>query len=859
MKNLSNKPRTTFLALMLVLTIAVPLMSMPMISAHDPPLTIPTYAYLEVYPTPTGLNQPVNIFGWLDKFPPTADGEYGDKWEGLTVTVGKPDGSTEILGPYSSDPVGTIFAKYTPSMIGTYTFQFKFPGQKLAGANPPPGGWGGIAIFGGPDYIGDNFEASTSKTVSVTVQQQQIPSEQITALPNGYWTRPITDSITGWQSIAGNWLSLPGTSNQFTTAPETAHIVWTKPITFGGVANGLSNDAYYTGLSYEGFFSPPIIISGVLYYNAPNPPMYGFKAVDLRTGEELWTKNGTGPQQLAGGFLNQNYPMLSFGQLLNYNSPNQHGYIPYLWSTYTTPTENPFVSVNNWAMYDAFSGNYICTIVGIPGGGALFGASNQWVAPDGSILIYNVDLTAGTISVWNSTACIQNSYPANSPLANNGYWMWRPPLNGMVNGSLGITSTVQLSQKNLPPFASNVGIDAANQIMVFSTGMGVLGMASYPTSATFTQFGVSLKPSSLGQVLWTKDNPWPTGNLTLGVNAVADGVIAVFAKETCQWYAYSSTTGEKLWGPSESETNLHVYGVSTQIAYGKLYSSDSIGEGGTVYCYDLKTGALQWSKLSESMGNTGYWPNSPVSVGTIADGKLYIYGDEHSPGPTLEPGFKLRAWDANNGNELWSIPFWASGGFSGRLAIADGYLVALNAYDNQIYSFGKGQTVTTVTANPAATSQGSTVLIQGTITDQSPGAKGTPAIDDQYMNQWMEYIYQQQPKPSNANGVSIKLTAVSSSGAVTQIGAVTSDSMGQFKSSWTPPTNDMYTITASFGGSKSYFASSAETGLIVGAVSNGTAAKATTSNDNIAFYILGATIVILIALALVTIVLKRKQ
>jgi hypothetical protein len=411
----------------------------------------------------------VNVFGWLDKFPPTADGEYGDKWEGLTVSIVKPDGSTEVLGPYSSDPVGTIFALYTPTMLGTYTFKFDFPGQVLAGANPPPGGWGGIAIFGGPNYIGDNFLPSSSETVSVTVQSQQVAPQQITPLPTGFWTRPITGSITGWQSIAGNWLSLPGPSNQYTKGPETAHITWTKPITFGGVANGLNNDAYYTGLSYEGYFTPPIIISGVLYYNAPNPPMYGFKAVDLRTGEELWTKNGTGPAQLAGGFLNQNYPMLSFGQVLDYNSPNQHGYIPYLWSTYTTPTANPFVSVTNWAMYDAFTGNYICTIQGIPSGGALFGASNQWIAPDGSILMYNVDLTAGTVSVWNSTACIQNSFPANSPMANNGYWMWRPPLDGVVNGSLGITATVPLSQKNLPPFASNVGIDASNQVMVYSS------------------------------------------------------------------------------------------------------------------------------------------------------------------------------------------------------------------------------------------------------------------------------------------------------------------------------------------------------------------------------------------------------
>jgi hypothetical protein len=52
---------------------------------------------------------------------------------------------------------------------------------------------------------------------------------------------------------------------------------------------------------------------------------------------------------------------------------------------------------------------------------------------------------------------------------------------------------------------------------------------------------------------------------------------------------------------------------------------------------------------------------------------------------------------------------------------------------------------------------GNSVLIQGTVTDQSPGAKGTPAISDSSMTGWMEYLYHQQSKPTNAKGVELNI------------------------------------------------------------------------------------------------------
>ena len=79
--------------------------------------------------------------------------------------------------------------------------------------------------------------------------------------------------------------------------------------------------------------------------------------------------------------------------------------------------------------------------------------------------------------------------------------------------------------------------------------------------------------------------------------------------------------------------------------------------------------------------------------------------------------------------------------------VADGYLVDFNNYQGQIYCFGKGKTATTVTAPDIVVPLGSSVVIRGTVTDQSSGdtclgipTAGTPAIADASMSQWRALI-----------------------------------------------------------------------------------------------------------------------
>ena len=75
------------------------------------------------------------------------------------------------------------------------------------------------------------------------------------------------------------------------------------------------------------------------------------------------------------------------------------------------------------------------------------------------------------------------------------------------------------------------------------------------------------------------------------------------------------------------------------------------------------------------------------------------------------------------GEGIWNITGAMSPG-----AVADGYLVNLNPDDGYTYSFGKGQSATTVTASPKTSAQGGQVLIEGTVLDQSPAQPGTPCV-----------------------------------------------------------------------------------------------------------------------------------
>ena len=88
-----------------------------------------------------------------------------------------------------------------------------------------------------------------------------------------------------------------------------------------------------------------------------------------------------------------------------------------------------------------------------------------------------------------------------------------------------------------------------------------------------------------------------------------------------------------------------------------------------------------------------------------------------------------------------------------------------------LYGLGKGTTATSVTAQQQV---GGSVLIQGSVLDTSAACStaavkakfpyGVPAISDDNMSAWMDYLYMQNAtllnSPPDCTGVPVTLTAV---------------------------------------------------------------------------------------------------
>jgi len=786
-KSFLNKKVASAAVLLLILAVSC-FSVLPIASAHDPAWDVPLFSYITATPNPIGAGQTAFVVFWFDKPPPTAAGSGGDRWTDIMIEVTKPDGSKETLGPYTSDSVGGAYATYTPSQTGIYTLTLTFPGQVASLYHPDSG------VEGTPSaFVGDFFSATTA-SMSLVVQSEEIENPPTYPLPTEFWSRPIEGQNTEWSTIASNWLSGPFgyPYNKFQPdglAPNSAHVMWTKEVHFGGVVGGsnVGGDGmtYYGGLQYECKFGNFIILQGRVYYNIPlsnNPFGAGYACVDLTTGEQLWWLNTTFGSE----------PMnTAFGQLFDYESMNQHGVIPngYIWK----------VEGTTWMAYDAFTGSWLFNLTNVPAGKDAVGAN-------GERLRYVLNAQQGWLALWNNTAA-PGAYGGTG--TGSAAYQWRP-IGKNIDASTAYTWNITIPGLK----AGSAIIDVAPNDILLCRASAFAGLTGFGTPDPYTLFAVSLKPQSLGQILWTKNYSAPPNNITRVVGKMdpTTRVFTMYDKETVQWSGYSLDNGEKLWGPTQSEHPFNYYATSagvmssgtSQVAYGKLYST---GFSGALYCYDMRSGDLLWNYSTPSGFATPYGGYSSL-IGAIADGKVYTYFIDHSPNAPPYKGVQVRCINAESGAEVWTIMSW---GGDRSLAIADGYLIYYNLYDGQIYCIGKGPSQTTVVASPKVTQLQNSVLIEGTVTDQSAGAKdlvssgrfsAVAAMSDVSQTSWMEYLYMQKPKPVDAVGVEVQITVYDPDGNPHNLGTTTTDLNGKYVISWTPPKQGTYCVVATYWGSQ---------------------------------------------------------
>jgi hypothetical protein len=196
----------------------------------------------------------------------------------------------------------------------------------------------------------------------------------------------------------------------------------------------------------------------------------------------------------------------------------------------------------------------------------------------------------------------------------------------------------------------------------------------------------------------------------------------------------------------------------------------------------------------------------------------------------------------------------------------------MNEYDNQVYAFAKGPTQLTVSAPSVGVTTATPITISGTLIDVSPGTQqnavklnfptGVPCVSDDSQSHWMEYVYQQQPVPTNATGVTVTLSVIDANNNYRDIGTAVTTTAGTFGFTWTPDITGDYQLIATFAGTNSYYGSCAEAYFTA---SEPPAAPTTTTieqPDNSATYVMYAAIAIIVAMIIIGIAivlaLRRK-
>ncbi len=871
----TNK-KQVILAAILAFFIAFPVISLPIASAQSSN-EMTSFAYLIVEPNPVGVGQTTYIAMIVDVPLPSATEANDIRRHDYQLTITAPDGHvTKETWDRIADTTGVQSASFTPDQEGTYTFDFYYPAQNYTWTTAE----GGSAAYYGVVFLAANA------TATLTVQADPVPYTPNSALPTEYWSRPIYGEDFNWYVIGSQWLgsgssSYASSANYFGTfqqpgmslwqtggiGPDSPHIMWTAPLEDGGVVGGINTGidgaTFYSGGSYEGRFQNALIIDGRLYYKAPLSDEVSTGATgagdytcrDLRTGEIIWTNPDINP---------------TFGELYTYESPNQHGTIPngYLWQAVGS----------TWIAWDSLTGKWLFNVTGVPTGTTAY--TNQ-----GEIVkyVFSYDNTAksGWLSLWNWTAA--DDVPRSPPGSGSNALQYRP-VGKVIDASEAYSWNVTINADLTGALASEnptIQYVIPGDILLGTTPSLAPGvLRERGTASPYQVWTLSLEDSSIGSLLWKKSYNAPSNNMTLNLGPLdpVNRVWTTTTAEDMQYQGYSLDNGNQIWATHEDIRPMQFFssgsgaGQRCTTAYGNLYTQ---GFGGEMFCIDTLTGETLWKYNNTSSGVDTAWGLMPIFIGAIADGKVYAFNNEHSPNSPLYKGYSIYCINATDGSEIYKMLSWSgqTGGQGLSTAVlADGTLVYYNYYDNQLYAVAKGPSQTSVTASPKVSMEGDKVIVEGTVIDISSGTaqseqafrfpSGVPAMSDGSQAAWMEYVYMDQEKPTNATGVDVTVSVVDPNGNYYPVGTTTTDISGAFKMVFTPEVAGEYTVMASFTGTGSYYPSSAQTGIYVdnAATTVPTAEPTPSMADEYFLPMSGAIIavIVIMGIAILIVALRKK-
>ena len=832
--SIKNKTKLTFAIIIGLLMASFTLMAMPVQaqegshggtpdsstvwSTTTPPGTTVNWTfnpvpYLSFSPNPIGIGQTLLVNMWTTP-PPAADRYLA----GFTVTIQKPDATTDTVGPmhsYVAD--GTCWFEYTVDQVGTYKLKFEFPGQYF----PPGYYYNGVPVTNtsGTKYEGMYYTPSATEWQELTVQNEPVMS-WYSPLPTDYWTRPISPENREWWTIAGNypWVcqymgqsmnGAPRYLGPFITAPNTAHVVWKQQGALAGLIGGEAGQ--YGTQSNPG--TPSVIYMGRCYQTKTVPvngiPTSCAVCYDLRTGQQYYAipiaQGGVTPSYLS-------YSISTTGAVVGAGQDQT-------FSVALLSIGAQLIKIN------PYTGAVTLNVTGLAYGSQSQGGS---VASTLSGTYYN----GYVLSVQN--------------LGNTT----RPGPYRLINWTTAGSSTNFASRivSNISFPISSIGIpDLANGLTVSREGRMVHGNVA----------GTGFVAINLvtGQVLWnitTDETAFNPGA------ACSDNGKFAYCVENRYWKCFDILTGKVLWTTEKTSYPWgDFWGYYEASGYGLLYGFCYDG----VYAFDWNTGKTVWHYAAEAKpfetpytyGNQSVY--SFTGFGEVVDGKLYISNNEHTPTQPIPRGWGLHCINATTGKGIWNIT-----GYSNAGAASDGYLTVSNSYDGYMYVYGKGKSATTVSAPQTAITSGQNVIISGTVLDQSPAQPGTACVSKQSMTQWMEYLHMQHAIPSDVIGVPISIDAIDPNGNTVNIATVKSDISGTFAYTWAPELVGQYTVTASFAGDESYGSSWAEThvGVVQAPITTPIPTATSLTMPPFELYTIGSAVAVIIAIAIAVLLLRKR-
>ena len=184
--------------------------------------TMKTYAISDAIPNPIGLGESTLLKVGISQAAPSAS--FG--WTGITITVVAPDGTTETLGPFTTDSTGSTYTTYTPDQVGTYNLTTNRPAANRSQSTFTDSERGKLSLPAQYCWQATNQATGCNpRTNTIAIPGHSLPTE--------YWSRPIDPQLREWYSISGNWVARPDNSLALyqDDAPDTAHVLWAQPHT----------------------------------------------------------------------------------------------------------------------------------------------------------------------------------------------------------------------------------------------------------------------------------------------------------------------------------------------------------------------------------------------------------------------------------------------------------------------------------------------------------------------------------------------------------------------------------------------------------------------------------------------------